>query len=68
MNINMTRQEAKEALLKGKTIRHKYYTSDEHLRLKDGELTTEDGCRHGGFMDEFWTKYQIFPDGWETIN
>jgi len=62
---NLTRQEAREALLQGKTVTHNYYTPDEHLQLKEGELITEDGCKHGGFYDEFWSKYQVFPDGWK---
>ncbi|MEJ8803131.1 hypothetical protein [Pontibacter sp. H249] len=65
---NLTRQEAKDALLQGKKVRHKYYTPEEWLKLENGTLKTEDGCSHGSFLDEFWTKYQIFPDGWEVIN
>lgn len=72
MNINavdsLSRDAAKDALLLGKKVRHRYYTRDEYLLLNDGVLITEDGCRHGGFEDAFWSKYQVWPDGWEVID
>jgi hypothetical protein len=43
---SLTREQAKAALLQGKTVAHNYYTSTEHLQLVNGILITEDGCRH----------------------
>ena len=61
----MTRDEAKQALIEGKHVTHDYYTPEEYLFLNEkGRLETEDGCIHGTFLDEFWTKYQIWETGW----
>lgn len=61
----MTKTEAYEHMEKGYKVRHEYYSDHEYVFLnKNGELQTEEGCRHGTKNDEFWTKYQIWEEGW----
>ena len=61
----MTRDEAKQALLDGKTIRHSNYGDDEFIYMDMGGIRDENGYHMGGFLDEFWTRYQVWKDGWE---
>ncbi len=60
----MTREEAKQALIKGEIVTHEYYTDNEWLKYENDQLITEDGYPKGSFLDEFWTNYQIWEDGW----
>lgn len=39
----MNKQEAYQAMLEGYTIRNEYYTSEEWLRIENGEIKTEEG-------------------------
>jgi len=63
----MTRNEAREALVQGKTVRHEYYTDGEWLKFNGITLFTEDGYHKGDFTGEFWTKYQVWNDGWSIV-
>ena len=62
---NLTREEALQAMMAGNVVRNTLYSKDEYLFInEEGDFETEEGYVHGGIYDEFWSKYQIFPDGW----
>jgi len=63
----MTRDEAKEALLKGLTVKHESYSNGEWVRFNGQYLFNEDGYHKGGFNDTFWDKYQWWSDGWSIV-
>jgi len=63
----MTKSEAKQALIEGKTVRHEYYSDNEWLKFNGRTLITEDGYPKGTWFDEFWTKYQKWEDGWHLV-
>jgi hypothetical protein len=64
----MTKDEAYDAMVAGKKIRHQYYSPEEFAFINaDGEIETEEGCKHGGMFDEFWAIYQKWEDGWEIF-
>lgn len=64
----MTKKEAYQYMLEGGFVRHCGYTSDEYVFInRDGKFETEDGYVHGGVHDEFWTKCQVWEDGWEKV-
>ena len=57
----MTKQDAIKAAYEGKRISHNYFSPDEWIEVKKGELITEDGYY---VIDEFW---DIRSGGeWET--
>lgn len=41
----LSREEAREAMKQGHKISHIYYTSDEYLEMKNGEIVCENGYR-----------------------
>jgi len=64
----MTRDEAKKALVQGKTVRHAGYSTGEWLRFNGSYLYTEDGYHHQDFNGDFWNKYQWWETGWEIVS
>ena len=49
----MTKQEAIEAMREGKKVTHRYFSSDEWMTIKAGNIITfEDGG--SGFINEFF--------------
>ena len=64
----MTKAEALQALKEGKKITHRYYTSDEYLRMVGGKIYTEDGFCMGDEYSEFWSKIQKWKDDWSIYN
>jgi len=66
----MTKQEAYEAILNGKVIRHYNYSPDEYtyMNTKTGIIMTEEGYCHGDKYGEFWSDYQKWEDGWELVD
>lgn len=65
MEGTFDREEAIKLLKKGYKIRHKYYSDNEYIYMKDGIIYSEEDYDMGGLDGEFWTKYQTFQDGWE---
>lgn len=65
----MKRSEALQAICAGHKVRHTYYSPEEfvYMNLRTGHLFTEDGYDQGTINGEFWTKYQIWEDGWEIV-
>jgi hypothetical protein len=65
----LTKIQARQALIEGKKIRNIRYSDNEYLFLnKNGDLETEDGYTHGGFLSEFWNDIQSkLPDEWYVI-
>lgn len=49
--FNMTREEARQAMIDGKHVRHRHFTSNEFLYMEHGEITTEDGYFFGDMFD-----------------
>lgn len=66
---NLTKVEAYNAMLIGHKIRNEYYSEGEFAFInKDGLIETEDGCVHGSRLDEFWSVYQKWEDGWSIVD
>jgi hypothetical protein len=63
----MNKDEVKQALIEGKTVKHEYYSDDEWLRFNGQTLITEDGYHKGTWTDEFWSKYQWWENGWSIV-
>jgi hypothetical protein len=64
----MTKDEALDAMISGKKVRHQYYSPEEYVFINShAEFETEEGCKHGGMFDEFWAIYQKWEDGWEIF-
>ncbi len=64
----MSKDEAIQALMSGKKVRHRYFSDDESVSIVDGKYKFEDGVAMSEF--EFW---QLRPDecwltDWETVN
>lgn len=50
----------------GVKMRHEYYSPEEYIYINEqGNLITEEGYNMGGRLDEFWSIYQEWEDGWE---
>jgi hypothetical protein len=65
---NLTRNEAHIKMLEGCKVRHENYSPEEYVFINSkGDFETEDGCKHGGIYDEFWTKYQVWYTGWSVV-
>ena len=61
----LSKEEAITAMNEGKTLSHKYFTSDEYITMKDGEVVDEKGI----VLTSFW-KYQtaqVFDGDWKII-
>lgn len=65
----ITKVEARQALLEGKKVKNIRYSDDEFLFLNsNGDLETEDGYTHGGFLSEFWNDIQAkLPNKWYVV-
>lgn len=63
----MNRQEAKEALNKGKKLRHRYFSSDEWIRQAGIIVFTEEG--YSIDAQTFWGDRSGagFDEGWEIV-
>lgn len=62
MNDNMTKQEALKAMETGYKVSHRYFSDDEYILMKNGEMFTEDGYY---FEDEFKRRTEkIWQTGW----
>ena len=59
----MNKEQAHKAMMNGHKVAHIYFTDDEYLHIKDGVITSEDGCN---FEDWF---SRINPDSeWKLDN
>lgn len=60
----MTKQEAIKALEAGKTLTHRHFTHNEHIKLENGRIVYEDG--YSAEPAEFWKYHreESFGDGW----
>lgn len=61
----LSKEEAITAMSEGRKLSHKYFTADEHICMKDGEVIDEKGI----IMTDFW-KYRtakVFDDNWKII-
>ena len=61
----LSKEEAITAMNEGKTLSHKYFTSDEHITMKNGEVVDEKGI----MLTDFW-KYRtapVFDGDWKII-
>lgn len=47
----MTREEARQAMIDGKKVRHFNFTSDEYLVMSGSSIMTEDGYFFGDIFD-----------------
>lgn len=56
----MTRTEAMNAMMAGKKITHKYFTSNEYFYVKNHKIMSEDGY---DFSDLFY-QVDFYADGW----
>lgn len=55
--FNKTREEARQALIEGKKVRHMHFTSNEHLEMQGHMIMTEDGFYFGDMFDsQEWMK------------
>ncbi len=66
----MTRHEACNALLKGHTIRHRFFTEDEHIKLaSDGSGRYEDEQGYIFTPSVFWAdrREPAWQYGWELV-
>lgn len=63
----MTREEAITAMKNGEKVTHGYFSDDEWMTMKDGDIVTEDGYKHNEV--EFWAYRQIeaWNDGYEIF-
>ena len=61
--FNMTREEARQAMIDGKKVRHMHFTSSEYLFMKYNEITTEDGYFFGDMFD----KNDWMDTGWAVV-
>ena len=66
----MTKKEAYKFMVDNPDvkIRHDYYSDNEYIFMNENEeIITEEGYNMGDHTGEFWSKYQIFEDGWEVV-
>ncbi len=64
----MDKFEATAAMKEGKKVRHRFFSSDEWVTIKDGKYVFEDGVVCS--PEEFW-RYRNLPqwnDDWEIVN
>lgn len=65
----LTKTQAKQALLKGETLRHRYFMDHEYIKMYgNNEIQFEDGFIVD--QEEFW-KHRTgsqYDDGWEIID
>lgn len=51
-NVNLTKEEAIEAMRNGKRVRHQYFAPDEWMSMHGNRITLEDGCSCWSYV--FW--------------
>lgn len=61
----MTKQEAYRQMVLGKKIRHANYGPEEYIWFDGCQIRDEAGYHMGTRLDEFWTVYQNWEEGWE---
>ena len=61
----MTKEEAIKAMSEGKKVRHRYFSFDEWMTMKDGMIVLEDGviCPPQEFWQ--WRTDSRWDDGYE---
>lgn len=64
----MTKAEAIQAMQEGKKVTHLYFSPDEWMTMREGEIVLEDGvvCPQGDFWFYRWGPE--WNDGYEIIN
>lgn len=64
----MNRNQAILALRDGHKLTHEYFTQEEYIYFKDGEIYSEDDVCHG--WSEFWSlrTADCWDKGWTIIN
>ncbi len=60
----MTKEAAIELMHAGKKVTHTYFTDEEYLHEKNGEICTEDGYVFDTLFDE---RNSYLSDGWEEF-
>ncbi|PCP73069.1 hypothetical protein CQA25_09010 [Morganella morganii] len=60
----VNRDEAFKALLDGKKVTHKYFTSDEYIQIVNGQIVCEQGCN----MHEHFFYTDFMSDGFHIYN
>lgn len=62
----MKRQEAYDAMLDDKVIRHRFFDEGEYIYMKGNFIFTEEGYNMWSEFDEFWSskKTNGWEDGW----
>ena len=64
----MTKEQAIQAMKKGERVRHRFFTSDEHIFLKGEIVHDEDGFNLGTISDFFkYRKDAAFDNDWEIV-
>lgn len=59
---SLSKQEAIKAMQEGKKVTHRYFTPEEYVYMKDGEMFFEDGVSCSSM--EFWSLKT--DTAWET--
>ena len=60
----MTREEIIIEIRNGAKAKHQYFTDNEYIHWKNGEIQTEDGYNFGY---KFWSE-KIFESGWSVVS
>jgi hypothetical protein len=65
----MTREMAYQAMLEGEKIHHRYFSSNEYLRIKNGVILSEEGYNFNEWWEERNDREEWigWSDGWEVI-
>lgn len=64
---SLTREEAMEAMLQGKKVRHRYFSDEEYMTIENGKILLEDGVKCS--YEEFWKYRNLegWKDGYELV-
>lgn len=67
MELGLTKGQALKALKEGYKVTHRYFTPEEYIYMKDGDIFTEEGYNAGDEYCEFWTSKNTveWQTGWE---
>jgi hypothetical protein len=64
----MTKEEAIKEMREGKKVTHRYFSPDEWMTMKDGEIVLEDGVRCHPYDFWNWRTEKSWHDGYSIWN
>lgn len=66
--LAMTKEEAIQAMREGKKVTHQFFSPDEWMTMREGQIVLEDGvvCSPGDFW--IYRRGSEWDDGYELIN